>query len=178
MASLMIDAKAQSIKSNIEEGTGAEIALSIDKTKLQTALHIWFDDLSKSNGPVIRFGTSGLKRHSVKLSFGRFSKNLIKQISNAIPEAVQLARALLKSLGSEVNLTFPRGMDIDNWEILDSEFVLTAERRNVNEHLSEGALERTCTEIVVPIMASMAELIGYDEVIQDNEDEVPIWEAL
>lgn len=173
----MIDTKAQSIRRNIEESTGAEIALNIDKTKLQTALHIWFDDLPKRNGPVLRFGTSGLKRHSVQLSFGRFSKNLINQISVATPEAVQLSRALLKSLSNDINLAFPAGMNVDNWEIVDSEFVVTAERRSVDEPLSDAALERTCTDVVVPIMAAMAELIGYDEVIEGIKEDEAAWEG-
>ena len=38
-------------------------------------------------------------------------------------------------------------------------------------------LKETCSKIVVPLMAAMAELIGYDEILPEELLDEPAWEG-
>lgn len=174
----MISAKAELIRTIVAEGTGAEIEMGSDTRRLQTALQIWFGDLSRSEGPSVIVGPVGLRRHSVKLFFGSFSGQILAQIARADSEEQQLSRALLSSISDDVSVVFPHRMNSKNWHVSGSNFKITAERRGIEKPLSDGALERTCRDIVVPLMAAMAELIGYDEVVRsDGGDDLPAFEG-
>lgn len=173
----MIDAKSEIIRNAVAEGTGARIEIKTDTSGLQTAVQLWFSDLRRSSGPSVLFGPAGLKRHSVTLSFGNFSGPVLEQIARADEEEVLLSRALLRSINDEVSLVFPDGTDPDEWEITGPGFTITAERRRIEEHLGDDALEQTCNNIVVPLMAAMAELIGYDEILPEEPQDEPAWEG-
>lgn len=165
----MFNDKAELVRRTLAVGTGAEISLKSDKSGLQTSLQIWFADLGRRNGPVVSLGPSGLRRHRVVLSFGSASEAVILQMNQADSEAKKLAFSLTKSIGSEIDLYFPEGMTSENWAVDDISFSITAERRGINSVVDDGEVSRTCEEIVVPILAAVAELIGYDEVPPDVE---------
>lgn len=173
----MIESKLQIIRSAIEEATGAGISVRADDSALQIAVNIWFSDLRQSSGPFIIFGPTGLKRHTVKLELGMFSGPVLKQMANADTEAIQLSHALVASISDSVTITFPDGMSASDWGINDPKFKLTVERRNISDYLSESALQKTCTEIVSPLMAAVAELIGYNEILPEQENDEPAWEG-
>ena len=169
----MIDSKTEIIRHAVAEGTGAGIEIKTDSSGLQTAVQLWFSDLRRSSGPSVLFGPAGLKRHSATLSFGSFSGPVLEQIARADKEEVQLSRALLKSIGDEVSLEFSDGFGSDDWKVAGPHFKITAERRHIETHLGDDALEQTCREIVVPLMAAMAELIGYDEILPEELPDEP-----
>ena len=165
----MFDDKAHLVRTTLEAGTGAEISLKSDKSGLQTSLQIWFSDLSRRRGPVVSLGPSGLRRHRVTLSFGAASDAVIEQIDQADDEAVKLARSLLRSVSPEILLNLPAEMTTEDWLVNDPHFSISAERRGIELVTSDDEISKTCDEIVVPMMAAMAELIGYDEVPPDFE---------
>jgi len=173
----MIDTKVDIIKGAIAEGTGASIAVKIDTHGLQTALHLWFADLRRSKGPFVELRPSGLKRHLIKLAFGKFSTPIIHQISNADEEAICLARALFREVEKKALVHFSDGFTIDDWKVLDGKFQVSIERKHITDYLSDDALVQTCKDIVVPVMAAMAELIGYDEMLPELKNDEPAWEG-
>lgn len=163
----MFDEKSYLVRKALEAGTGAEISLKADKSGLQTSLQIWFTDLTRRRGPVISLGPSGLRRHRIVLRFGPASASVLQQIGQADSEARQLACALTKSIDPKVEVTVAEGMTRENWFVNGPDFFISAEKRYIDDVLDDEEIVRTCEEIIVPLMAAFAELIGYDEVAPD-----------
>lgn len=161
----MIEAKANLIRATVAEQTGAAIALDAGPDGVQKGLELRFSDLTRNEGPLITLRPSGLKRHLVTVRFGSYSASIIRQIGTATKEQVELARALLRSVGDVATLSFPEGMDPEKWEINTPTFTLSAERRVEGDRVSDEKIAETCETVVVPIMAALAELIGYEETL-------------
>jgi 5-methylcytosine-specific restriction enzyme A len=162
----MIAAKENLIRREIEEGTGAGIGLTIDASGTFSAMRIWFSDLDERHGPVADLRPYGLRRHRVTLAFGSFSGAVLRQIANSSPEDTRLAQALVTSIAPDVELDFgPQSRE--HWIVGDGAFRMTATIRHSETADAEAAIIRTCRDVIVPIMAAMAELIGYD-VVEDG----------
>ncbi len=157
------------IEEELREGTGAAIALDVVSNGARSGLEIWFEDLKKRAGPVIELRPHGLRTHAVTLRFGNFSRQILQLISEAPLEDVRLARALLASVSEHSSLSIP-GQNLDSWLIRDGKFTIHASLRHSSDLSQDEAIVSTCRELIVPIMASMAELIGYDEVDDDVAD--------
>jgi len=162
----MIAARKELIRRELEEGTGAEIGLSVDESGLLSAMRIRFADLDERHGPVAELRPHGLRRHRVTLTFGSFSGEVLGQIAAASEEDVGLARALVASIPKDVDLDFS-GQDRDGWLVRDGTFRIVATVRHPETLDADASVTRTCREVIVRIMAAMAELIGYD-VIEDE----------
>lgn len=160
----MLAAKQSLILREVEEGTGAAICLEEDRGALQTGLRLWFADLPRSHSPIVTLRPMGLKRFSATLSFGNFAADTIAQMQRADAEEVQLARALVASVAGSANIRFSDGQTPDSWTVTDGRFTLTAEKRDISERFDDETLAATCRELVIPIIAAMAELYGYDPV--------------
>lgn len=162
----MIAARKELIRREIEEGTGAEIGLSVDDSGRLSAMRIWFADLDERHGPVAELRLHGLRRHRVTLAFGSFSGDVLRQIAQAAEEDVGLARALVSSIPAEVELEFGE-QHRGNWLVRDGTFRIVATIRHPETSDPDNSVTRTCREVIVPVMAAMAELIGYD-VVEDQ----------
>jgi 5-methylcytosine-specific restriction protein A len=159
----MLKNSSELIASELTEGTGAAIALKPSPKGLRTGLDIWFTDLQRNHGPVIELRPHGLKSHRVLLYLGNFAGGILTQIANAPPDDVLLARSLVSSIRPDANVTIP-GQSPDSWTIKDGKFTIIATLRHEMAADNEVAIVSTCRDIIVPLMAAMAELIGYDEV--------------
>jgi 5-methylcytosine-specific restriction protein A len=173
----MLAAKKELILKELAEGIGATVSAEVDHSGLRSALRIWFGDLDKKHGPVAELRAHGLKGHRVTLTFGNFSKEVLSQILAASPEDVQLARALVASILPGADVQIP-GQSMSEWKIVDGAFRMMATVRKQEHPLEDTSVIVTCRDVIVPMMAAMAELIGYD-VIEDRqrEDEVAAWEG-
>lgn len=160
----MLAAKQSLILREVEEGTGAAIRLEEDRAGVQTGLRLWFADLPRSQSPIVTLRPAGLRRFQASLCFGNFAAETIRQMGRADPEEVQLARALIASIGSAASVKFSAGQTLADWQIRDGSFSLKAEKRDIGERFDDDALVATCRELVIPILAAMAELYGYDSV--------------
>jgi len=161
----------------IEQGTGASIAVrTIPATAPgeRTALEFRFADLGRNHGPVVKLRPSGLYRHVVSTRFGRFSGEVVASIRAADDESRALALALFRTVSSEASLHMEFGED-DEWPAIDHRFRVRAERRLSTEPLSDDALASTCRQVVVPVMAAFAELIGYEPDTDVNEPNAPAY---
>lgn len=159
----MIAARTELILRELLEGTGAAFAGTVRQDGLRRSLRVWFADLDERHGPVAELLPYGLKGHQVRVYFGRFAAAVVGQMKKASEEDVQLARALVTSIRKDVALEIP-GQDLADWQICDGSFRITATVRALNQPNTDHALVATCREVIVPLMAAMAELIGYDVI--------------
>lgn len=162
------------IAKELAEGTGAAIAVRPFDAGRRQGLRIWFDDLDERHGPVAELKPHGLLAHRVRLSFGLFSASIIAQMASADEEDVGLARALVRSVAGVAAISIADGQSLDGWSITGSAFEIIANYRH--QELapdSDEAVVITCREIIVPLMAAMAELIGYDVVENPADSDVP-----
>jgi 5-methylcytosine-specific restriction protein A len=172
----MIAGKKELILRELEEGTGAAIGAALDSSGLRTGLRIWFGDLDEKHGPVAELRPYGLKGHRVSLSFGNFSGEVIAQIRQASLEDIQLARALVASIPADVEIEI-KGQSLPDWFVANGAFRLTAIVRDLQHPHDDAAVIATCRNVIVPIMAAMAELIGYDVIDETTDDEAPVIEG-
>lgn len=159
----MIAAKKELIVRELEEGTGASIGVTSDQGGLRSAMRIWFADLDELHGPAAEVRPHGLKAHRVQLNFGRFSGAVVRQIQEASAEDVQLARALVATIHPAITVAI-RNQSLDNWTVADGSFHLDATIRHEGSPDADEAVTKTCREVIVPVMAAMAELIGYEVI--------------
>ena len=172
----MIVGKKDLILRELEEGTGAAMAAAVDKSGRRSGLRIWFGDLDQKNGPVAELKPYGLKGHSVSLSFGSFSGEVIGQIRRASSEDVQLARALIASIRSDIPVEIS-GQDLTDWNVTSGSFRMIARIRDQDHPHDDVAIIAICRDVIVPMMAAMAELIGYDMIEEEVNDDVPAFEG-
>jgi 5-methylcytosine-specific restriction protein A len=159
----MLAAKQSLILREVEEGTGAAIRLEEDRSGMQAGLRLWFADLPRSHSPIVTLRPVGLRRLQTTLTFGNFAADTIRQMNCADAEEVQLARALIASVTDSAVVRFGDGQSLYDWRI-HGNFSLTAEKRDIIERFEDDALAATCRELVIPILAAMAELYGYDPI--------------
>lgn len=160
----MLAAKKALILREVGEGTGAGISLEEDRSGVQSGIRLWFSDLPRSQGPIVTLRPTGLNRLEARLSFGNFASATIAQMSRAKPEEIQLARALVASVARSADVSISGGQALDDWTIGDGSFRITAEKRGIDGRFDDETLAGTCRELVIPILAAMAELYGYDPV--------------
>lgn len=170
----MIAGRQEKIRAELEAGTGAAIGMAVDQSGLRTGLRLWFDDLDDRHGPVVEMKPFGMRGYRVTLGFGKFAGEVIRQIQAAGPDDVGLARALVNSIEGTVDLDLS-GQPRSDWVIDSGAFTITATARGLVADPDE-AVTLVSRDIVVPLMAAMAELIGYD-VIEEEEAEEAAYEG-
>lgn len=160
------------------EGTGAGIAVGLVAGELRQGIRIWFSDLGEKHGPVAEILPHGLKSHFVRLFFGSFSGSILAKIRSAGAEEIALARALFRSIPPDRKVEV-KGQELSTWLVTDGGFEVTAlYRHDTHKPDSEDAIVATCREVIVPMMAAMAELIGYDPVRDPAPDAAPEVEGM
>lgn len=152
------------LKTVLEQGIGTEIIVATDSSGLRTGLRSHFAGLTQNQGPVCSITPTGLKRHSVTVRFGKFSSECIAQMQSAGEEQQVVARALVRELARSHEVRLSGGQDLESWTAGSPDFAIDVLVRGVPDPASAEAVARTAHEVMVPLMASMAELIGYDEV--------------
>jgi 5-methylcytosine-specific restriction enzyme A len=160
----MLAEKQALIRQEVEEGTGAAICLEEDRSGVQTAIRLWFADLERSHSPIVTLRPTGLRRFEAKLAFGNFAADTIRQMQQASAEELQLARALVASVASSANLKIANGQTTDDWIIDNGSFTIIAEKRGIESRFDDDSVAETCRELVIPVLAAMAELYGYDPI--------------
>ena len=160
----MLSQKREIIRAEIAAGTGAAIDLEVDSNSLQTSLRIWFSDLQRTRSPIVELSPTGLKRIRAVLTFGNFAAPTLKQMMRADDEELQLARALVASVSRTAVVTLDDGQSLDHWMISEKGFSIKAEKTGLEDRFDDDSLIATCSELVTPLLAAMAELYGYDPV--------------
>lgn len=159
----MLAARQQLVLRETEEGTGATIGLELDRSAQQAGLRLWFADLGRGRSPIVHLRPKGLRRYEASLGFGNFAAETIRQMMSADEEERQLARALVRSMTATAEVRCGN-QDLDTWQIDGPDFTIVAEKRSLENRFTEDALIETCRDLVIPLLAAMAELYGYDVV--------------
>ncbi|MEO9787683.1 MAG: HNH endonuclease [Aurantimonas coralicida] len=138
--------------------------MQTDTSGARSGLTAFFADLGANNGPVVSIFPTGLRRHRVTLGFGRFARQCIDQMQDAPAERMTVARALLRraaAAGSTCTIA-PR-QDLETWVVTSADFGVEIIVPDVREPAAEEEIARTADAVMVPLMATLAELIGYED---------------
>lgn len=156
-----------------EELSGTRISFDLSSSEGRTSIKMWFEDLGRPRSPIITMRPSGIKRHLVELGFGTNAKPTLLQMDQNSSEAYDIANSLIESTQKycEVESSFGLG---GKWNVSDAGFQLKMTRKSIPEPLSSDAFYFTCQKVVVPLMAALAELIGYEE---DSDAELVLFEG-
>lgn len=172
----MLPAHHSLIRDEVEAGTGAAVDLEVAGGAAQAGLRLWFTDLGRARSPIIELRPKGLKRYEALLRFGTIAGETVTQMQKAQPEELQLARALIRSVAAEAEVSIPN-QTLDNWIITGGEFSVSAELRGVENRFADEAVIATCRALVTPMLAAMAELYGYDPVAAPEDPAEPLMEG-
>jgi len=157
------------LRDNIREKYGLNVEGLIDPASPRKSILFWFDNYNRGNGPVFSIRPSGLKRHVVSLKFGPYAADCIEHIKKiSTQESYAIAYAFVEQLVEKFNVKL-NGNPIENdWKI-DAFFNIEVTRTNLKQDDFE-CISDSVELVMVPLMAAIAELIGYDEVGQNDRD--------
>ncbi|MES0110168.1 HNH endonuclease [Mesorhizobium sp. M0013] len=159
----MTPERTSALQGVLERGVGAAVIVQTDRTGARSGLTACFADLGSNNGPVVSIFPSGLRRHRVTVGFGRFARQCIEQMQDAPAERMTVARALLRRAASAGDCTIAPGQDLETWAVTSADFGIEIIVRDVPEPATEEGIARTADTVMVPLMATLAELIGYED---------------
>ncbi len=160
----MLAAQQELIRHEVQDGTGAAVGMEAVREGLQTGLRIWFEDLGRARSPIVELIPRGLKRYETRLRFGSFAGETIAQMRLADAEEKQLARALVRSVSDSASVNIPE-QSLDSWEVNGGSFSITALQKGLENRFGDDVLTATCRATVIPLLAAMAELYGYDPIV-------------
>jgi 5-methylcytosine-specific restriction protein A len=170
----MIRNKSDLLREEAWRGVGASVVAAPHEGGLRSGLQLHFEGFRPEEGPKFYIKPSGLSRHLVSVGFGKFAKPCIVQMQNASSERLQVSRALISQIAEKNDVSIAPQQDLDNWVISGADFGIMITARDIVDPQSDEALSRTAQSIIVPLMAAMAELIGYDqddaEITQFDEE--------
>ena len=155
-------------KKVLEQQLQLPVAVDLASNRLEFR----FEQFAARNGLIVEVRKSGLTRHRVKLSFGNFSGDLKKALSEPNEESLKTARALLNEIAKHPDITNDQERSFESWTP-DEDFKSVAfQRRGKGDATSDAEVLSTVELIVVPILAAMAELIGYENPSIDRVEKL------
>lgn len=164
----------------ISDGTGANVAFRNDKVSPYRGLKVWFSDLEEERGPIALLDLAG-SRYRLRITMGKFSKSLLKEMNAANEASVSIALKYFEFAKrySSVSVSPKSASSLKNFT---STFKITA-KHDIDTSLltiEEGIICST-ENVTVPLLVAMAELIGFKRVLesdQEGEDEGALTEAI
>lgn len=167
----MSSQRAALLREVLERGIGADIVVETDSSGPRTSLRTYFSGLTQNQGPVCTIVPSGLKRHTVSVAFGNFSLPCIAQMQSAGEESFAIARGLVQQIARIHKVELSPDQDFELWTVAGPDFRIKVTVRDVEEPAKAESMAKTARTVMVPLMAAMAELIGYDEVDAEGDVE-------
>jgi 5-methylcytosine-specific restriction protein A len=153
---------------------GVSVEGFVNPASPREGLSFWFENYNRGNGPVFTIRPSGLKRHLISMNFGAYAAPCIDHIkNNASYDAYMLAHAFIEQLSKQYEIKINGELPKENWSI-DTDFKIEIFRRDVEQLETENVVS-SVELIMIPLMASIAELIGYEE---DGDVEGTVTEAI
>ena len=164
----------------ISVGTNANISIRTDKASPYSALKIWFTDLSERKGPTALMDVTG-KRFRLKITMGKFSGSTIRSIKKADKTSVKIAQNLVNYAGQLSDIKMSE-IITHGLEKFDSSFKIVAQCEiETSTQTFEQAVIQVTENVTVPLLAAMAELVGFKKIPLselDGEKEGHLSEAL
>lgn len=170
----MLIAKSDLLRTTILRSVGADVGVEVDNSTKRPGLEAWFVPWRKQDGPIFKIKPAGLNRHRVSMNFGRSSGLCLRRISTRSEEQTDLAQALLQSLGEKVT--------VESVEVpteISSRLRWKAQIKGLDSQHADESLIATTKTLMVPMIAAMAELIGFEEVqLEEPEEEGSVSKVL
>lgn len=158
------------LRDEIRYKIGINVKGSIKLTKPRKSLSFWFDNFNRSDGPIFSIRPSGLKRHVISVEFGPYAATCIDHIKRlATQEAYSLAYALIEQLDKKFDIKLNDKSIVSNWKI-DTGFSIEVSRKNLKQNDFES-ISDSIEVVMIPLIAVIAELIGYEENEENEEGE-------
>lgn len=155
----------------IKRTVGAEVSGELDRGSSRLGFKLWFSPLSKSEGPQFILMPSGLKRHTVTMQFGNYSRPCIEQIGKCAKEDnYAFSRTIVRGLADDYSVEIKPGGDLFSWRA-ESKLKISVTRRDVSGQHELNEIKKTSELIISPLVACMAELIGL-EIEDDSLDNI------
>ena len=161
----MISYKPELLRETVIKSAGADVIVEPNTLGRRSGLDVWFVPWRKRDGPVFQLKPVGLNRHSVTMEFGRSSGLCLKRIAGRNVEQTTLSEALLKSIKDKAEFEF----DFLPKEIKPS-MVWSARIKGLDSQHADESLISTTKNVMVPMIAAMAELLGFEEVIEHGPE--------
>lgn len=160
--------KIEEIVNAVYKTIGIHIRGSKSPVEVRKALVFWFENYDRGAGPTFTIHPTGLKWHTVILRLGAYASPCVQHIaSHAEPEAYQLAYALVEQLGEEYNLKINSQKNQSDW-IVTGDLTIEVKRKLSNQQNKDDLLE-SIHQLMIPLIAAMAELIGYSSEDEEGE---------
>lgn len=136
---------------------------------MREGLSFWFENYNRSSGPVFSIRPSGLKRHTVSLKFGTYAAPCIEHIQKrASAEDYALAYAFTERLQNAFDLRINDSQPVPEWQV-STDLRISVTRKVSGQHCPNDIYESINT-MMIPLIAAMAELIGYEDEESVEDD--------
>jgi 5-methylcytosine-specific restriction endonuclease McrA len=156
---------------------GVRVSGAKNPTEARSGLSFWFENYNRSNGPIFSIRPAGLKRHVISMKFGVYASDCIEHIiSRASAEDYAVARGLVKQLDDRFEVKLSGNEFRVDWNI-EADFQLVVERK-IADQLDESSILESVISVMIPMMAAIAELIGYEENPEEGVIEGGIRESI
>ena len=164
----MDDTQRALIAKTVTEVTGVAVNVSTPKTggvRGSLFAYIEGNGYTTQNGPRFTIRPHGLKSHQVTAEMGTFAGPCIKQMQTAEPDRFALARSIIRQLANEpgTTVTISPAQTLDEWLVTDKGFSIEVVTRVHGDQYSDEAVTATAAKFMAPMLAALAELIGYED---------------
>ena len=153
--------------------TGVVVTVTTPKTiGVRSSLFAYIDGYTSQDGPRFTIQPHGLKSHKVTAEMGNYATDCIKHMQSASDEQLALARCLIHQIASELETTVTIGPNQapDNWVVTDTGFIIEIITKTVAGQYDNDAIAATARKFMAPLLAALAELIGYED---PDGEEIP-----
>jgi 5-methylcytosine-specific restriction protein A len=153
--------------------TGVAVTVSTPKIAgVRSSLFAYVTGYSAQNGPRFTIQPHGLKSHKVTAEMGIFALPCIRLMQCASDDQIALARCLINQIASrrETSVTIHPNQTIDDWCVTDTGFKIEIITRTSAGQYEDEAVTTTASNIMAPLLAAIAELIGYVDL---DGEEIP-----
>jgi 5-methylcytosine-specific restriction protein A len=151
--------------------TGVAVTVTTPKTAgVRSSLFAYVDGYTAQNGPRFTIQPHGLKGHKVTVEMGNFALPCIRLMQSASDDRVALARCLVNQIASRPDTTVIIHHDQarDSWIVTENGFRIEVITRTSAGQYDDDAVASTASDVMAPLLAAMAELIGYEDT--DGEE--------
>lgn len=163
----MNENQLKAIKEEIYGKIGINVEGFLNPSEPRKGLSFWFENYNRGNGPVFSIRPSGLKRHIVSIKFGAYASTCIEHIKNhASEESYDLAYAFIEQLDNKYDVKLNGNLVEKNWRV-DTGFNIEISRKDVEQNSTE-TIGETVELIMIPLMAAVAEIIGTEEIEEEE----------
>jgi 5-methylcytosine-specific restriction protein A len=169
----MDESQTELIAKAILDVTGVAVTVTTPKTAgVRSSLFAYVDGYTAQNGPRFTIQPHGLKRHKVTAEMGTYALPCIRLMQSASEDQVALARCLVDQIASrpETSVTIQPDQTRDNWCVTDAGFKIEVITRTSAGQYDDDAVVTTASNVMAPLLAALAELIGYEDF---DGEEIP-----